>query len=108
MGTRENLINRHNFFEKFSSDSFTSQPDFIFEAKNIPQRDIFIKKMNYQISELLENSFFCRFLYKFSISDNAENIREKDLILEQLTGFSNPYEDIYIPKLLDTVRNCLS
>ena len=106
--TRENLINRHNFFDKFSSENFTREPDFIFEAKNIPQRDIFIKNINFQISELLENRFFMHFLYKFSIRDNAENIDEKDRLLEEITGFSNPYEDIYMPKLLDSVRNCLT
>ena len=106
--TRENLVNRLNFFDKYFHEAFTSEPDFIFEAKNTPLRETFIKKMNFQISELLENSFFLHFLYKFSLSDNAENILEKDKKLEEIHGFSAPYEDIYMASLLENIRNCLS
>ena len=106
--SRESLINRRNFFQKYTNEKFNSEPDFLFESRSIPEMEIFVKKMNFQISDLLENSFFLRFLYKFSNADNAENVSEKDLMLEELTGFSNAYEDIYMGKLLDSVRNCLS
>ena len=106
--TRQNLIDRRNFFEKYTNVNFTSDPDFLFESKSIPEMEIFVKKMNFQISDLLENSFLLRFLYKFSNADNVENIAEKDRLLEELTGFSNAYEDIYMGKLLDSIRNCLS
>ena len=108
--TREDLINRLNFFNIYTHDGFTREPEpkFIFEARNIPQRDIFIEKMNYQISELLENSFFMRFLYKFTNLDNAENINEKDRKLEEINNICNPYEDIYMANLLESIRNCLS
>ena len=106
--TRQNLIDRRNFFEKYTNENFSSDPDFLFKSKSIPEMEIFVRKMNFQISDLLENSFFLRFLYKFSNADNAENVADKDQMLEELTGFSNAYEDIYMGKLLDSIRNCLS
>ena len=91
-----------------TNENFTSDPDFLFESKSIPEMEIFVRKMNFQISDLLENRFLLRFLYKFSNADNAENVADKDQMLEELTGFSNAYEDIYMGKLLDSIRNCLS
>ena len=105
--TREELAARPTFYKLYSSENFVRQPEFIFEAKNSALREIFLKKIDDQFSILLQWSFFHRFLYKLSIIDADEEVENKDTELERISGFSRVHEDIFMPEILEQIKQVL-
>ena len=105
--TREELLRRPSFYELYTSDNFLNQPNFIYQAKESRLREIFLKKIDEQFSILLQWPFLHRFLYKISIVDTDENVQNKDLELERISGFSRVHEEIFIPEVLEQIRQVL-
>ena len=105
--TREELLRRPTFYKLYSSENFVNQPNFIFQAKESSLREIFLKKIDDQFSNLLQWPFFHRFLYKMSIVDSDEDIQNKDLELERISGFSRVHQEIFLPEVLEQIRQVL-
>lgn len=104
----EDLNSRFTFYELYENDLFTEQPLFIFKAVDEPQREIYLKNLKNQISNLLEFPMFLRFLYKFSLVENDPELEFKDSELEKISGYSRIHENLYMTELLQIIREVLS
>ena len=105
--TREELLRRPTLYQLYTSENFLNQPNFIYEAKESPLREIFLKKIDDQFSILLQWPFLHRFLYKMSIVDTDEDVQNKDSELERISGFSRVHEEFFIPEVLEQIRQVM-